>query len=208
MAALQEDRKPSTNKQENKKRRKIKAKEVLSSKDEINAFLESLWRALQRGLHAGLDEVALADVIVKRTPKAILRSKRPLRLRDYQLHAVNRILSMIIEGLHGGLVAYGMGLGKTLIVIGMVLIVSVIHVTYTITAVLVTLRNHLSIFQLKWKSQENTEFKPSEHKEEDSCSYFPRIFCYSGRRNRVAVSRASRIPSYIVSNALYLLHIR
>jgi SNF2 family DNA or RNA helicase len=165
MAALQEDRKPSTNKQENKKRRKINAKEMLSSKDEINDLLESLWRALQCGLHAGLDEVALADVIVKRTPKAILRSKRPLHLRDYQLHAVNRILSMIIEGLHGALLACGMGLGKTLIVIGMVLIMSVVPVTYMITAVLVTLRNHLAVFQLEWKSQENTEFKAPEHKE-------------------------------------------
>jgi SNF2 family DNA or RNA helicase len=81
-----------------------------------------LWDLVQAGLEAGWDDEELIDGFLQHTPEEMVKSLRPLHLRDYQRHAVNRILAALLRGKKGFLLAYDMGLGKTVIVIGMSLV--------------------------------------------------------------------------------------
>jgi SNF2 family DNA or RNA helicase len=109
-----------------KKRKGRGAKEPTDGREEeeedIEALAAQLWHLIQAGLQARWDDQELHGGFVKRTPIEILESLRPLRLRGYQRHAVNRILAALLRGARGFLLAYGMGLGKTIITIGMSLV--------------------------------------------------------------------------------------
>jgi SNF2 family DNA or RNA helicase len=73
--------------------------------------LEQGYRLLRAGATAPRDDQSYLGLIT-RTPPGVA-----LKLFDYQLHALNRILEIFGLDL-GALVAYDMGLGKTLIIIG------------------------------------------------------------------------------------------
>jgi SNF2 family DNA or RNA helicase len=79
--------------------------------------MDDLWELLQTGIGMGLRNVSLPDGFLDSTPNELVGAKEPLELYPYQLHAVNEFLRAVLAGKRGILLAYGMGLGKTIIVI-------------------------------------------------------------------------------------------
>jgi SNF2 family DNA or RNA helicase len=77
---------------------------------------EELLNLVRLGLEAGWDNRS-QEGFLSEAPKELLQAPHLLTLRGYQLHAVNRILNIMDRGEKGALLAYGMGLGKTIIVI-------------------------------------------------------------------------------------------
>jgi hypothetical protein len=69
------------------------------------------YRLLRAGV-AAPDDTKSYQGLFPSTPEGVV-----LQLFDHQLHALNRILQIFLQNL-GALLAYDMGLGKTLIVIG------------------------------------------------------------------------------------------
>lgn len=81
--------------------------------DEFNEFAKEFHKLLQGGINAGPADRSDPHGYLQTTPQEVV-----LTLRNYQLHAVNRVLKTIKDKLKGFYLALGMGLGKTVIIIG------------------------------------------------------------------------------------------
>ena len=103
-----------------------------------------LWRVVQEGLKQGTDDGTTVDGRDMKTPRELanaFQGKQELKLYDYQLHAIKRTLDRIKAGEYATLIAYGMGLGKTLVVI----------------ALYVILKKDYAGFGLDWNSTEGAQ---------------------------------------------------
>jgi SNF2 family DNA or RNA helicase len=87
------------------------------TKDAASEFLRSAFRLIQKGKEAPSNRQTMATTLLEETPTDLRNSQHPLTLLPYQLHAVNRAIQIVQDGM-GVLLAYGMGLGKTIIIIG------------------------------------------------------------------------------------------
>jgi SNF2 family DNA or RNA helicase len=85
----------------------------------LEDVVETFWKFLQRGIEAGMDDTGMKDGFIVATLHEIQEAEEPLNLRNYQIHAINRIIYILQSGGKGALLAYAMGLGKTVIVIRM-----------------------------------------------------------------------------------------
>ena len=134
------------------------------SDEEHERFVDQLWELVQLGLHVGNDDTSIPDGILSATPDEILLSKIPLKLRPYQKHAINRILDMFLHNHDGALLAFGMGLGKTLIIIGMCppLGGSGLSKTNKPTVIIVFMNKNPNMFQFDWIHHINKGFDPQD----------------------------------------------
>ncbi|CAN9141033.1 unnamed protein product [Alternaria alternata] len=114
------------------------------SDEEYQQNIHDLWNLLQVGIMVGPRNKTRSDGFLNRTPDELLDAKKGLTLHTYQLHAVNEFLRAVLRGERGILLAYGMGIGKTLIVI----------------CIIVTLQAHRDHFRQSWSSHESSDFKP------------------------------------------------
>ncbi|KAH4982550.1 hypothetical protein HBI76_158200 [Parastagonospora nodorum] len=81
---------------------------------------DDFWALLQKGIPASEDNESMKGgfITVKlRELRDIYDSAAPLQLRDYQIHAVNQILRILLDRGKSALLAYSIGLRKTIIVI-------------------------------------------------------------------------------------------
>ncbi|KAH5727916.1 hypothetical protein HBI18_112570 [Parastagonospora nodorum] len=65
-----------------------------------------------------MDDTEMKDGFIVATLHEIQEAEEPFDLRNYQIHAINRIIYILQSGGKGALLAYAMGLRKTVIVIG------------------------------------------------------------------------------------------
>ncbi|KAH4932347.1 hypothetical protein HBI79_100470 [Parastagonospora nodorum] len=65
-----------------------------------------------------MDDTGMKDGFIVATLHEIQEAEEPFDLRNYQIHAINRIIYILQSGGKGALLAYAMGLRKTVIVIG------------------------------------------------------------------------------------------
>ncbi|KAH3909930.1 hypothetical protein HBI56_129660 [Parastagonospora nodorum] len=66
-----------------------------------------------------MDDTGMKDGFIVATLHEIQEAEEPFDLRNYQIHAINRIIYILQSGGKGALLAYAMGLRKTVIVIVM-----------------------------------------------------------------------------------------
>ena len=106
-----------------KRKRRNKSEKTKEAKDVNPALLKRqydlLWSLVQGGHQAGSDDHTTESEMDFATPSELTNAKEPIILNPHQHHAIHRTLERLRAGHHGAIVAYGMGIGKTLVAVGL-----------------------------------------------------------------------------------------
>ncbi|CAN9151581.1 unnamed protein product [Alternaria sp. RS040] len=164
-----------------KKKWRKKAELTEVSGQAYERSMDDLWELLQTGIEMGQRNVSLPDGFLDSIPDELVGAKEPLELYPYQLHAVNEFLRAVLAGKRGILLAYGMGLGKTIIVI----------------CIIITLKRYSDHFRQSWGKYRSTDFKTGEDVEGQYLIVVPRgLIAYWNHNLETRVSSKLRIIVY------------
>ncbi|KAI4680247.1 uncharacterized protein J4E88_006139 [Alternaria novae-zelandiae] len=112
-----DEQKPSKRKRKNKNKKTKEAKDV--SPALLKSQYDLLWSLIQEGLRVGSDDHTTESGMGFATPSELTNAKEPIVLDPHQRHAIHRALQRLQACHHGTIVAYGMGIGKTLVAVGL-----------------------------------------------------------------------------------------